>query len=523
MIKAFREARRVSTPLIGITTADPASTMKSIRENSKDDTPLLRWDVTAGFAALNEAGRSALAIIMAALQKKRDPVGVFSSNGGAAPDPAAITNPAEALELAKSFPPGTILFFLGAHRLINIERVSQAIWNLRDVYKNRRTLVLLAPVLMLPIELSQDVILLDDPLPGNADIEKILRKQVADVEKQNSTRLPELDPRRLARICDAVRGLSSFQTEQVIAMSIKAQGIDVDQLWDFKRTTIEQTQGLSIYNGKERFSDIGGVESAKAFVSSVLRGRQEPGSIVFLDELDKSMAGAVGIGDNTGVSQDFLSVFLKEMQDMNAIGSIFFGVAGTAKSALAKAAGNEAGIPTLQFDINSMKTSDLGGSEGNIRRAFKVIRSVSNEKPLFIATCNSLITLPPELKRRFNLPTFYFDLPSKEERTSIWKIYFEKYGLEDQSLPNDAHWTGAEIRTCCDLAWRLNIPVKEAGVYIVPIAQSAADVIDSMRRQATGRFLSASYKGVYTCPISEDQPITDDEGTRLIYTNPAEV
>lgn len=521
MIKEFREARRVSTPLIGITTADPASTMKAIKENSKEDTPILRWDVTAGFAVLNEPGKAALTMTMGALQKKRDPVGVFSSGGPASPDPASITNPAEALDLAKGFPSGTILFFLNAHRLINLERVSQAIWNLRDLYKNRRTVVLLAPVLQLPIELSQDVILLDDPLPGNAEIEQILRKQIADVEKQNNTKLPDIDSRKIARIYDAVRGLSSFQTEQVIAMSISSQGLDIDQLWNFKRTTIEQTPGLSIFSGKEGFSNIGGVVSAKEFLSNVLNGKQEPGSIVFLDELDKSMAGAVGFGDNTGVSQDFLSVFLKEMQDMNAIGSIFFGVAGTAKSALAKAAGNEAGIPTLQFDINSMKTSDLGGSEGNIRRAFKVIRAVSNDKPLFIATCNSLITLPPELKRRFNLPTFYFDLPSKEERESIWEIYMQKYELKDQDLPKDMNWTGAEIRTCCDLAWRLKISIKEAGVYIVPIAQSAADVIESMRRQATGRFLSASYKGVYTCPIPEDAITAGEQ--RLIYTSVAEV
>jgi hypothetical protein len=521
MIKEFREARRVSTPLIGITTADPASTMKMIKENSKEDTPMVRWDVTAGFGALNEPGRSALALSMSVLQKKRDPVNVFSASGAASPDPSGITNPAEALDVAKAFPPGTILFFLNAHRLINLERVSQAIWNLRDVYKNRRTLVLLAPVLQLPIELSQDVILLDDPLPGNSEIERILRKQITDVEKQNSTTLPELDSRKISRIHDAVRGLSSFQTEQVIAMSISSQGVDIDQLWNFKRTTIEQTPGLSIYSGKERFPDIGGVGNAKDFLSNVLRGRQEPGSIVFLDELDKSMAGAVGVGDNTGVSQDFLSVFLKEMQDMNAIGGIFFGVAGTAKSALAKAAGNEAEIPTLQFDINAMKTSDLGGSEGNIRRAFKVIRAVSNEKPLFIATCNSLVTLPPELKRRFNLPTFYFDLPLKEERESIWRIYTEKYGLEDQEWPNDTDWTGAEIRTCCDLAWRLNVSLREAGQYIVPIAQSAADVIESMRRQATGRFLSASYKGVYTCPIPEDPMDAGEQ--RLVYTSAAEV
>ena len=59
-----------------------------------------------------------------------------------------------------------------------------------------------------------------------------------------------------------------------------------------------------------------------------------------------------------------------------------------------------------------------------------------------------------ELRRRFTLGTFFFDLPDAEERESIWKIYREKWALSGDQ-PEDEGWTGAEIKECCRKAWRL--------------------------------------------------------------------
>jgi hypothetical protein len=79
---------------------------------------------------------------------------------------AATRNPGEVLALAAGLPAGTILFYLNAHRYILDEIVAQAVWNLRDYFKeNRRTLVLLAPEMKIPIELQQDILIIDEPLP----------------------------------------------------------------------------------------------------------------------------------------------------------------------------------------------------------------------------------------------------------------------------------------------------------------------------------------------------------------------
>jgi SpoVK/Ycf46/Vps4 family AAA+-type ATPase len=81
-----------------------------------------------------------------------------------------------------------------------------------------------------------------------------------------------------------------------------------------------------------------------------------------------------------------------------------------------------------------MTGSLVGESQRKIRQAMEVFKAVSQGKGLFIATCNKIAALPPELKRRFTLGTFYVDLPSDEERSAIWPIWLKKYNLPKQAV-----------------------------------------------------------------------------------------
>jgi hypothetical protein len=124
------------------------------------------------------------------------------------------------------------------------------------------------------------------------------------------------------------------------------------------------------------------------------------------------------------------------------------------------------------------------------------IDAVSQGRMLFIATCNSIASLPPELRMRFTLGTFFFDLPTVDERETIWGIYLKKYNVSGD-LPNDEGWTGAEIKECCRKAHRLGITLMQAARYIVPVSRSAAEQIKTLRQMASGKFTSASTPGVY--------------------------
>jgi SpoVK/Ycf46/Vps4 family AAA+-type ATPase len=193
-------------------------------------------------------------------------------------------------------------------------------------------------------------------------------------------------------------------------------------------------------------------------------------------------------------------------------GLIFIGPPGAAKTALAKAAGTTLGVPTIALDLGGMKGSLVGESEQRLRAALKVITAVGNNRALFIATCNSIGNLPPELRRRFTRGTFFFDLPTSGERKAIWALYAKKFDLtaaQMADMPNDTDWTGAEIKQCASMAWDMGLTLREAAEYVVPVATSAKESIARLRSQATGRFISASQPGVYMAADDQiaDQPV----------------
>ena len=90
---------------------------------------------------------------------------------------------------------------------------------------------------------------------------------------------------------DALIGLAAFPAEQVLAMSLSKNGLDLDRLWERKCQAVEQTPGLTIWRGGETFDQIGGCENIKRFLAAVLLGREAPRVIVFVDEIEKAFVG----------------------------------------------------------------------------------------------------------------------------------------------------------------------------------------------------------------------------------------
>lgn len=502
-IEMFKAARRVGTPIMAVQTPDPAATIAGLQANAiSDSVPIIVWDAVRGWRPNNKAGQEAIAQVLQVLE---------------APNIADATrNPVESLIAAQELPEKTVLFMLHGNRFLRDDggqggtTFMQGVWNLRDPFKaTLRTLVLLSPQFSLPPEVANDVLMLDEPLPTDAELKQIVEDTV------QAAGTPIDDP-TLTRAIDALRGLAAFPAEQATAMSLSKSGLDIDALWDRKRKMIEATPGLSVWPGTERLDMVGGCANIKQFSRQIIGGREAPRAIVFIDEIEKALAGATnGVGDSSGVSQGQLEVILREMQDQNWSGMIFIGPPGAAKSAVAKAIGGEAGVPTIALDLNGMKASLVGQSEERLRNAMKVITAVGGSQVLFVATCNKISSLPPELKRRFTMGTFFFDLPDEAERTLIWGLYRKKFELPVQTLPPCEGWTGAEIRQACLLAYRLQIPLADTAQFIVPVAKSAAEELRLLRSQANGRFLSASHAGFYQAPQDALVPTAPKSGRRM--------
>ena len=202
--------------------------------------------------------------------------------------------------------------------------------------------------------------------------------------------------------------------------------------------------------------------------------------------------------DTSGNKTDQQRELLIEMENNNWRGIVGVGVPGSGKSAIAKAFGNEAKVPTIAIDFGAMESKWVGESGAQLRQAIKVIKAVGRGNAFFVLTANSLKGIRPQFQARFRRGIFFFDLPTANEREAIWQLYEKKYNLKKQPRPNDDGWVGREIHECCQSAWDLSTTLIEAAKYIVPVSRSRASEIETMRKEAHGRFLDASHEGEYT-------------------------
>lgn len=492
-LEDFAAAQRAAVPIISVETQDAASAMRAIGSLNKK-VPLISWDIVEGITAKNIAGKHALEKISG------------QKIGNIVVDLKGSRDPDKALNICLVFPPSTIFFMQNAHRIIIAPTVAQSIYNLRDKYKiadkigdDARVLVLLSPSLPIPDQLKQDILTLDEPLPTEVEI-----TAVVDAVNQAAGLFSTIEEKVRQKCISTLKGLSSFALEQNYAMSIEKEGVNLNRLWLMKKHQVEQTAGVHIVQEKLTFDDVEGVSIAKQFFSRYFNGKEPATGLVLMDEIEKMFAGISG--DSSGTSQEQHGEFLRWTQDNRIDGVVLVGHPGCTKTHITRCVSGQFKIPLMELNMGAMKDKHVGTTGIQTRAAFKTILAIC--KPLIVATSNKLETLPPELRRRFKLGTYFFDLPTKEERLAVWALYIKKYKLPVNAyLPMDDGWTPDEIATCCYNAWRYGISLHDAAKAIIPSVRSSADTIERLRIEANGRFLSASYEGAYkhnTLEVVED-------------------
>ncbi|MCB9922384.1 MAG: AAA family ATPase [Planctomycetaceae bacterium] len=414
---------------------------------------------------------------------------------------ASVSDPLSAVRVANDISdPDTVcvLVLTNMHRFLGSVEIVQAL--ARQVHlgkQHRATLVILSPVIQLPPELEKLFVVLQHELPDRSQLEDIARSIATE-----ETELPSAD--ELSRVLESAAGLTRYEAENAFSLSLVRHGcLHADVVNDLKAQTLKKSGLVGLHSGTERFDQLGGLDNLKAFCLRAVR------------------------------RQGTRSTRLRPR------GVLLLSPPGCGKSQFAKALGNETGRPTLTLDIGRLMGSLVGESEGNIRRALRIADAMApcvlfcdeldkglsgvggssqadsgvssrlfgnfltwlsdRESDVFVvATANDISKLPPEFARaeRFD-SVFFIDLPDADQRQVIWQIYSEQFGLDEQPLPKDDLWTGAEIRACCRLAALLDVPLIQAANNIVPVAVTARESVERLRSWADGRCLSADNTGVY--------------------------
>ena len=147
--KDFHRLRCAGTPWCLILTPDYRECQRSLCKMlaEQDDPPSLwAWDCLQGHRCLSDTAQTSYL---------------------GSPDDT-VQAPALLLKKAMELPANSVLFFIvPKNEMVEDAAVIQGIANLRNEFKaNRRTLVLLGRDVKLPSFLSEDVPVLEDPLPG---------------------------------------------------------------------------------------------------------------------------------------------------------------------------------------------------------------------------------------------------------------------------------------------------------------------------------------------------------------------
>lgn len=348
------------------------------------------------------------------------------------------------------------------------------------------------PTVNVPLEVREQLWIVDHELPD----EEVRKELIEAFLESNEIKL---DDAELSNVVQATGGLTRNQVEGVCAIAVTQDDLDAKRIWELKADTVNSQGLLRIHRGTENFKTIGGYQAVKDYTKTALT-RNVPAHV-------------------------------------RARAMILLGIPGVGKSAICKALGNEVKRPVLFLDIGSLMGSFVGQTEERTREALRIADAMAPcilfvdeiEKALgggdtgdsgvtsrlkgafltwmndhtsdvfFVATANDISRLPGEFVRSERVDSvFFMELPNREAKTAIWKIYRDYYGIKSSDeQPDDRSWTGAEIKACCRQAALLGKSLIAASKLVVPVTKTAVEQISALRSWAHNRCIDAETGEVY--------------------------
>lgn len=425
-------------------------------------------------------------------------------------------NPLQALEFVEKLPATAAAVFVlrDFHRFLEDVSIARKLRNLSRLLKSQpKNIVIIAPQISIPDDLSEVLTVLEFPLPHIPEIR-------TELERLLSTTGQSLEPRVLDELVRSCQGLTMERIRRVLAKAIATHGSlqpdDVELILEEKRQTIRQTQILDFYPATEKISDIGGLDNLKDWL--LRRG----GAF-------SERARQYGLPHPRGL--------------------LLVGIQGTGKSLTAKAIAHHWHLPLLRLDVGRLFAGLVGESESRTRQMIQLAEALApcvlwideidkafagvdgrgdsgttsrvfgtfitwlaeKSSPVFVvATANDIRALPPEMLRRGRFDEIFFvGLPSQDERRAIFTVHLSRlrpHNLQSYDIDRLAYETpdfsGAEIEQILVEAMHIGFSqnrdfttddIVEAASQIIPLARTAQDQIRMLQDwAATGRVRLAS-------------------------------
>jgi hypothetical protein len=483
---------RANVPLINLITYEEERVIRTI-QGLESKLGVYTWDLADGFRVIREAAQP--------MPKKE------------------LTSDTLLQFLSDQAPPGCVVALKDFHHTWNSKKgpVTRKLRNMAPGLRAKNQfLVMITPMLDLPAELKDDVLVVHVPLPSREELGRLFDDVTRNLRREE---LPRREVRE--KLIASGLGLTTNQARLAFSRVYAQHGCFDDRgiglvTWA-KREVIRESGALEFWPAEEGEADVGGLDRLKAWLA-----RQER---AFGEE-----ARQARLPYPRGVA--------------------LIGIPGTGKSLSAKMTSGIWKLPLLKLDVGAVFASLLGESEQNMRRAIQLAETVSpcilwvderekafagsgaaqtassgapsrvfstfltwmqeRKSPVYvIATANDVGALPVELMGRFDR-TFFLDLPNAVERRQIFLIHLKRAGVAfperslrlDELVERSRGFVGREIERVvreaqfaafADDNRELQQADLEAALReVIPISKSHAPVIEELRRWKTEGLASAA-------------------------------
>ena len=441
--------------------------------------------------------------------------------------------PIDALNFIDNYNNPAILILKDIHPLLGLNNRNadyNLIRKIRDVagsLKNAdvsKNVVIIAPSLVLPLELQKDITVVDFDLPTLDEIKSLLNEMIE--MNESSGIVIDLKEDEKEVLCKAAQGLTLQEAENAFARAMVSKGQltikELDVILDEKCQVIKKTGILEFIKSDFNMNDVGGLENLKKWL--IKRNNSWLGKA----QKDYNLPAPKGVLI-TGVPGCGKSLTAKAMSALWQlpllrldVGKIFSGLVGSSEENMRKAIQTaEAVAPSILWIDEIEKGFGGNGGErdgGTATRVFGTFLTWMSEKtkPVFvIATANNINALPSEMLRKGRFDEIFFvDLPTKAERKVIFKLHLEKrlrgsiskdFAVTDNLLNKLAEITegfvGAEIEqvviTAQFEAFSENRTLNEEDLYkviknTVPLSTTQSEQILAIREWANERAVAAT-------------------------------
>lgn len=415
-----------------------------------------RWDVADGYRELGKSGAKA----------------------------GAQTGPNEPLDKIKSVTKRTVLFLLDYHKFIERDAIWRAMLNMYGSLRSRGvTIIIVSPIVKIPPEIANYIVVENYAYPNR----EWLKACVESVAGEFACGIDDLE-----KIINAGQGLSREEFRQALALSY-TDSTDHAIHYDYVHTVKEQRiakEGLvAILPSETGFDTIIGLDQLKSFTKRMIESGQGRGAMLLGVPGSGKSAFAATLGYETKrptISLDFGTLMG---------GIVGESESKTQRALQLIDAMQPCVLFIDEIEKGLAGTSGYNGDSGTSRRQGSLfLKWLSDHKTnvYVLATANSISELPPEFKRaeRWDA-TFFVDIPHEKQGRGILEYYAEQFGITDDLSGVDvAGLTGAEIKATCRIAGaNPPIPFDEARRYICPIAKSMD--IERLRAEAAECAVSA--------------------------------